>query len=79
MSWADGKVNHSAETWTQSHLTLQLLKSVPFQARGVLLKLSSYNLEVFSQAEIKVNTLNCSHLLALKFEALMSITKEHLF
>lgn len=30
MSWADGKVNHSAETWAQSHLKLQFLKSVPF-------------------------------------------------
>lgn len=46
MSWADGKVNHSAETWAQSHLTLQLLKSVPFQAAGVWLKLSSLHSEM---------------------------------
>lgn len=44
MSWADGKVNPSTGTWVQSHL--QLLKCVPFQGQGVLLKLSSYNLEV---------------------------------
>lgn len=46
MSWADGQVNLSTGTWVQSHLTLQLLKCVPFQGQGVLLKLSSYNLEV---------------------------------